>query len=71
MAGEDTLVWWERRFREAGVAHGDVVERDGRAVLDFEDFEGQRLSLVDDGGEGEAHPWERSPVPPERQIRGL
>ena len=41
-------------------------------TLDFEDFEGQRLSLVDDGGQGEAsHPWERSPVPAEHQIRGL
>jgi len=40
--------------------------------MDFEDFEGQRLGLVDDGGSGdEAHPWERSPVPPEHQIRGL
>ena len=32
-------------------------------TLDFEDWEGQRLSLVDDGGAGEAHPWDRSPVP--------
>jgi glyoxalase family protein len=29
------------------------------------------LLLVDDNGAGEAHPWDRSPVPPERQIRGL
>ena len=40
-------------------------------MLDFEDPEGQRLSLVDDGGRGEAHPWDRSPVPEEHQIRGL
>jgi glyoxalase family protein len=55
-----------------GVTHSDIVERDGRLMLDFEDFEGQRLSLIDDGGQGEeAHPWERSPVPAEHQIRGL
>ena len=30
-----------------------IVERDGRGTLDFEDFEGQRLSLIDDGGAGE------------------
>jgi glyoxalase family protein len=53
------------------VTHDEVVERDGRLTLDFEDPEGQRLSLVDDGGAGEAHPWDRSPVPAERQIRGL
>jgi glyoxalase family protein len=47
------------------------MERDGRLTLDFEDAEGQRLSLVDDGGNGEAHPWEKSPVPLQHQIRGL
>ena len=29
------------------------------------------LSLIDDGGEGEAYAWEKSPVPPAQQIRGL
>src|SRR3712207_8155036 len=41
------------------------------AALDFEDPEGQRFSLVDDGGSGPANPWERSSVPAERQVRGL
>src|SRR5690606_23556168 len=50
---------------------GEISERDGRATLDFEDPEGQRLALVDDGGAGEAYPWERSPVPAAHQIRGL
>ena len=71
VAGEGTLEWWKSRLDELGVSHGEIAERDGRATLDLEDFEGQRLSLVDDGGEGEAHPWEKSPVPAERQIRGL
>ncbi len=71
VAGADTLAWWARRFDAHGVAHAAPAERDGRATLDFEDPEGQRLSLVDDGGLGAAHPWARSPVPPEHQIRGL
>ena len=71
VAGEGTLEWWKRRFEAEGVQHADIVERDTRLVLDFEDFEGQRLSLVDDGGAGTAHPWERSPVPADYQIRGL
>jgi glyoxalase family protein len=71
VAGEGALAWWKTRFEELKVAHGDIVLRDGRATLDFEDFEGQRLSLIDDGGAGEAHPWARSSVPAERQIRGL
>ncbi|HEX6040479.1 ring-cleaving dioxygenase [Longimicrobium sp.] len=71
VAGEDTLRWWTEHLRARGVQAGDVVERDGRLVVDFEDPEGQRLSLIDDGGAGEAHPWGRSPVPAQHQVRGL
>jgi glyoxalase family protein len=71
VAGEGTLDWWKKRFEAEGVRHAEIVERDTRLVLDFEDFEGQRLSLLDDGGAGAAHPWDRSPVPAEYQIRGL
>jgi glyoxalase family protein len=72
VSGDGVLEWWEGRLEEAGVATSGIRERDGRAVLDFEDPEGQRLSLVDDGGRGrDSVPWDRSPVPAERQIRGL
>jgi len=71
VAGQESLVWWSNRFREEGITAGDVVERDGRHVLDFEDGEGQRLTLLDDGGAGTAHPWDRSPIPAEHQVRGL
>jgi glyoxalase family protein len=71
VTGADSLDWWTSHLREQGVTAGEVVERDGRLTLDFEDPEGQRLSLVDDKGAGEAHPWERSPVPAPYQVRGL
>jgi glyoxalase family protein len=71
VSGEETLRWWKKRLGQEDVRHDEIVERDGRMTLDFEDFEGQRLSLVDDGGAGEAHPWDRSTIPAERQIRGL
>jgi glyoxalase family protein len=71
VAGADSIEWWKTHLREQGVKAGEVVERDGRLTIDFEDAEGQRLSLVDDKGVGEAHPWERSPVPASHQIRGL
>ena len=71
VAGLAALEFWRDHLDEHGVAHGEVVERDGRLTLDFEDGEGQRLALVDDGGRGEAHPWERSPIAPEQQLRGL
>ena len=71
VAGAAALAWWQARFEARGVAHAGIGERDGRACLDFEDPEGQRLSLVDDGSAGTGEPWARSPVPIEQQIRGL
>lgn len=66
-----SLGWWEKRFAELSVTHSRIVTRDGRETIDFEDFEGQRLSLVADESSAPAHPWEKSPVPAEHQIRGL
>ena len=65
-----SLEWWAEHLRGGNVKAGPVLERDGRATLDLEDPEGQRLSLVADGA-GPRRPWERSPVPPEHQVRGL
>jgi glyoxalase family protein len=69
--GLDALNWWAGYLRDRGVKSSDVVERDGRLTVDFEDPEGQRLSLVDDKGEGHANPWDSSPVASEHQVRGL
>jgi glyoxalase family protein len=71
VAGEQTLEWWAKRLGDARVANSGVKMRDGRATILFEDPEGQRLALVNDGGAGAGRPWERSPVPAEHQIRGL
>jgi glyoxalase family protein len=72
VGGSESLLWWQSRLGEEGVGVGEVVERDGRPTLDFEDREGLRLSLVDDGGAGDPpRPWDRSPVPEEHQVRGL
>ncbi len=70
--GSAALEWWAERLKEQGVATGGISQRDDRVTLDFEDGEGQRLALVDDGGAGdEPRPWERSPVPAQFQVRGL
>ncbi|MBC2884450.1 ring-cleaving dioxygenase [Ochrobactrum sp. CM-21-5] len=69
--GVENLDWWRKHLNEKGVKTGDIFEVAGRAVLDFEDPEGQRLRLTDDGGAGKAHSWDRSPIPADRQIRGL
>lgn len=71
VAGHEALAWWAAHLSTHGVAVGEVAEHDGRLTLPFEDPEGQRLALIDDGGAGAAHPWEHSPVPAAYQVRGL
>ncbi len=71
VAGAAALDWWAARLDGLGIPHGPVQDVDGRLEFSFEDPEGQRLALVDDGGIGPAHPWDPSPVPAEHQIRGL
>jgi glyoxalase family protein len=67
-----SLEWWRGHLEESGIAAGEPYDRHGRAALDFEDREGQRLTLVVDGGAGdEPTSWKRSPVPAHHQIRGL
>ena len=71
VAGPEALQWWAQHFQESGVSATVVRERDGRMTLDFRDTEGQRLSLVDDGGQGESYPWDKSTIPAAYQVRGL
>lgn len=69
--GAETFEYWERRLRDLGVEGVTGVDGDGRQEILFEDPEGTQLSLVEDGGVGEAFPWDESPVPARHQIRGL
>ncbi|MCE7029015.1 ring-cleaving dioxygenase [Jiella avicenniae] len=71
VSGRASLDYWAGRLKEKGLEAGAIRSLDGRDAIDFEDPEGQRLRLVDDGGAGEANPWDGSPVPAEHQIRGL
>jgi len=71
VSGEEALNYWGARLKDLGVNAGSIKTVDGRATIDFEDPEGQRFRVVDDGGIGEAHPWALGPVPSAHQIRGL
>jgi glyoxalase family protein len=69
--GEGALAYWSDRFKALGVKADKVTEENGRQVIHFEDFEGQRLSLVADEADAKANIWAKSPVPAAHQIRGL
>lgn len=71
VSGLAALEYWVTRLNELGAANIGITERDGRNVVDFDDYEATQLSIIDDGGFGSAHPWRDSPVPAEFQIRGL
>jgi glyoxalase family protein len=72
VAGGDALTFWVERLSAMEVRGIEAGEFAGRALLAFEDPEGQRLYLVDDQGasfEGEI--WERPDVPAEFALRGF
>lgn len=70
--GRAALDYWAARFTELDVTQQPIEQFAGRDVLRFEDPEGQRLVLVDDGGapfEGEV--WDATDVPTNYAIRGF
>lgn len=69
--GRAALEYWASRLTEHEFPHSGIHLRDGRLSLDFDDPVGTQLSLIDDGGAGDAFPWDESPVPALHQIRGL
>ncbi|WP_207539548.1 ring-cleaving dioxygenase [Sabulicella rubraurantiaca] len=71
VSGANAMHYWTARFENERVPHGPVYELDGRRHLDFEDPEGQRLTLVEDDRAFFFHPWSDSPVPAAHQIQGL
>ena len=69
--GVDSLRWWLSRFDQLQVRHSEILERDQYELIDFEDHDGQPLSLVADTASNRGENWAKSPIPPEHQIVGL
>jgi glyoxalase family protein len=69
----DSLDYWGERLRKYGVATQPLEARFGDVVLPLVDPHGLRVALVEPqrNSRREFAPWELSPVPPERQVRGL
>jgi glyoxalase family protein len=71
VSGEETLNYWAARLKDLGVNAETIKTLDGRATLDFEDPEGQRFRLVDDGGPAaELHVAIQPGLPSARQGAG-
>lgn len=70
VGSEGSLRWWVAHFERVGVRSSALADRDGRLTMDFEDPEGQRLSLVVDAARP-SRPWEKSPIPVAHQVHGL
>jgi glyoxalase family protein len=66
-----SLEWWRERLSRDGVSRGDEEIRFGEAALPFHDPHGLTLALVEIVEDRPFAVWDSSPVPPERQIRGV
>ncbi|HEY6290452.1 MAG TPA: ring-cleaving dioxygenase [Terriglobia bacterium] len=66
---EESVDYWERRLRSAGIP----VERSGKRfdeeVLTFADPDGLKLEMAGHPGTREPHPWSGASVPEEHLIR--
>lgn len=75
VSGADSLAYWQQRFDTLGIQHDALTTRAGRQALPFTDPEGQRLALIEDGGDDASiaggQPWELATVPVEHGIKGL
>jgi glyoxalase family protein len=68
----EALEYWAVRLTELSVLHHGPESFAGQAMLRFEDPEGQRLVLVEDGDQPfEGEPWEGGGVPDASALRGF
>jgi glyoxalase family protein len=67
----DSLAWWADRLAGHNIRVDQPDTRFGKRILPLADPHGLRLALVETAEPRDFAPWERSPVPVARQIRGL
>jgi glyoxalase family protein len=66
-----SLAYWSERLQRYGVTTTEPERRRGSRVLPLTDVHGMAVTLAETSDPREFAPWEQSPVPVERQIRGL
>ena len=66
-----SIDYWSDRLRENHIAIGEIETRRRTSAFSFKDPHGLPLAIHETGDEREFTPWRDSPVPTEKQIRGL
>jgi glyoxalase family protein len=68
-----SIAWWGERLEKYGVKIDALASRFGDSVLPLVDPHGMRVALVESGISRPRlfEPWDGSPIPVERQVRGL
>jgi len=66
-----SIEYWADRLTEHHVQLGEIETRRGTSALPFHDPHGLPLTLHETGDDRQFTPWAESPVPAEKQIRGL
>src|SRR6476620_7524436 len=66
-----SIDYWADRLRDSRIEAGEVETRRGTAAFSFADPHGLPLAIHETGDEREFTAWPDSPVPIEKQIRGL
>ena len=75
VSGPEAIAYWRKRFDQFNIPYQPLTKLAGHTLLRFTDPEGQRLALMDDGGDAApipgGTPWAEATVPQEHGIRGL
>lgn len=66
-----TLPFWSERLESHGAALRAIETRFGEPVLPLTDPHGLEIALIETADKREFTPWDKSPVPAEKQILGL
>jgi glyoxalase family protein len=66
-----SIDYWADRLREHHIGVAEIETRRGTSAFSFQDPHGLPLAIHETGDEREFAPWRESPVPAEKQIRGL
>ena len=68
---EGSLPFWEERFKQFNVKHGNIAECFGEQFLPFEDPDGLKINLIVPASADNRKPWETKEVTSNNATRGF